>query len=1025
MATPIVPLSAYPLIQNARVFTPGRIQSRPAIVKLTNSIFSPNSYAHSVRRLNDNTVSESTFIVGVSNGIYFSETVLTEFVLTQILGSGFSGNPLSLIPFEPPSTPSPWMYGMDLTYGGFKVNVSGTIYAQGIAPPLNPPTATFPGPPSYQVIDLFNEAAPGNWTWNDVTTPAITQSQIVNITIESISYDNGNTGWATIYPSANLPGSLGEGVFLTIGTGSNQETAFLDSVLTSLTSSTIASISYDSGNTGLCTIIPASNGFVPAIDQLIGVNIGNPTGEYVPVESIQINPAGQVLIQTFTENTHNPGEPLTGVKDSLRLFLQNTHVAGEAISAYAFDFTVTDGTSTTDLFSELIALDLALIQNRPQQTTDTVSIWINLNAPSYVTHFIVEFDVDPMTNNFTENYYSYDAVSEVSAFTANTWNQVSIPISSFSRTGSASTNWENVAAVGISVTASGIGGAGTLDISVMAFSLYGQYGPDQGSGQLYQYVQRYRSSTTGATSNPGPANRPGVAPSGESVVVTGIPATDPQVDTADFFRIGGTLTDFLLVGSSPCGLTVVPQVVDDFMDLDLDDAEELETDNDQPFTVPGLPASGLCNVEGYTVGRLLPGDNFNPDWPQGTGIFINGIANTLYQQPNSLGTEIVLNSPAGSQTNVPWSVPEPDLLSQPMQVMFGPYGEGNAGLTLFACGNNDNAGTLFWTNGNNADAAGSANNLAITSPSEPLMNGGVFADQPFVFSIKRLFRLVPNFSTDAEGNPIGGFLAYDEGSGYGLFSPWAMCVGPKIYYFAGDSIRENVLGGISVSITDPDISLLFPHGESPGIAIQIGTVTIYPPNLSQPDSLRLSWGNSHLFFDYLDTIGNKTTLVWNPVTRTWSLDTFSPGSLIHYWDESEESFDIVMGGYDGNLWTYSATSTLDQPFLLRMPVRGDQGTYLGCRDLYLAAALAQNSTVIVNVDGVDYTVPVNATPSGGYQRNFYNLPDLKGQAWSFGITSGGYAEVYLKDSEAHMKQWSEKAFKMVQPYRALDAETKP
>lgn len=1009
----IVSLGAYPLLQNCRVYTPGRIQARPGLASYATAA-GANTPLHTVRRLNDFTVPDWTYICGIGFGLYFGKATLT------IIGfPAFSGNPLSIIPFEPPSTPSPWAYIMDSISGGKKVNVSGTLYNQGIAPPLNPPEVSL-GPPSYQIIDLFNEAVPGLWVVSG-TASALTESPTgrINTTITEILYSSGTTGPASVIPEVNPADS-----FVTVGSGIGAENVIIQLSTGAPSPSTIQTITYASGSTGLCMILPVATSFTLAVGQLILINSGGGNQEYVIVLSFQYTGAGIPQFTCVTVNTHIATESLTPIGTTL-FFFENTHVNGDPITAGYFGFTVGTGTG---LLSQTAGFDLAQIQNRPQQTTDTIQLQVWIDVPTNVTSFDLLFDVDPMTNNFSVNYYSATVV--VSGFTASTWETVSVAISLFTPNGpltGSSQTWANVAAIGIQATVTG-----TTNIRVSGLNIQGQYGPDStaSGATTYQYVYRYRSSVTGARSNASPANRFGITVVNNSVAVVGSVAVDPQVDTADFFRLGGTLTNFLYIGSSPCSLTVIPEIIDDYADVDIASAEILETDNDQPFTVSGLPASGACSADGFLVTRLF-GAFFNPQWPQGTEIIVGGIPTTLYSQPVKNGSVYTLQTvdSLGVMTNVMFQVPQPVLLDQPMQVMFGRYGEGNAGITMFACGNTLNAGTLFWTNGNNADSAGSANNLQITSPSEPLMNGGVFADQPFVFSIKRLFRLVPNFATDALGNPIGGFLAYDEGSGYGLFGPWALAVGPKIYYLAGDasSIRENVLGGSSVSITDPDISLLFPHGESAAVPVQIGGVVVQPPNFTLQSKLRLSWGNSHLYFDYIDVNGSNTSLVWNPVTRTWGLDTGSFGIVTHYADEAIGVDSLLAGGANGILYEFTSAATLDSQFNFKMPQVGDQGTYLLCRDLYLGAAISSGSgaEIVINVDGVDYTIPASSTTSNGYQRVFMNLPDLKGQVWSWGFSASGPAEIYLKDTQAHIKQWADKDFKFAQPFRNLEYEVKP
>ncbi len=979
---------------------PSRVQSRPGLTSLVG--VGTSAIVHSIKRLNDQTASDYTRIVGAGTKLYFGKGSLAQ------IDTGYSGNPLSMVAFEPAVSPSPWIYIMDGTKGGRKVNVAGTVYAQGIAPPLAAPTVVN-GPPSFQIIDLFSGSPPGKWVVSG-TASTIVNGPVLSTTILKISYDTGNFGWASVVPTGTTYAvTPGAGSFMTVGTGATQETVIITSAQAALSPTTIGSITYDSGSTGLCTIYPAA-AFAVVPGQEVIIN----SGEGVFVISIGTDTVGNFYFRTSTALNHSPGESLASPNYTLRCYLDYTHSVGEAIAAGLFAWDVAVGTG---LLSELVSFDLAVIEGRPQQSTDVVSFWINSNGPTLVSNLRIEFDVDASINDFSTNYYYADV--DISGFSIGIWTLVSVPISGFTRVGAGAGTWANVAAVGIALTVS----SSSVYTLITGLSINGQYGPNStvAGASGYTYVQRYRSAALGVKSNPGPAIRPAISVDNQSLVVIGTVSPDPQVDTVDFFRLGGTSTAFLYIASAPNSGT--PQILDVFGDLDIASAEQLETDLYQPFPVPGLPVSGVCNVSGYAV-TWVSGSKFNTSWPLGTGILINGIANTLYSQP-TVNTACVLQDAMGVLNNVSFSVPNPILMAQPMTVMFGIYGEGNAGLTLFGVGNSLNAGTLFWTNGNDADSADVANSLQITSPSEALMNGGVYADQPFVFSIKRLFRLVPNFATDANGNPLGGYLAYDEGSGYGLAAPWALCVGPRIYYYAGDSIRESTLGGVSESITDPDLALLFPHGESAGVAVQIGGVTIYPPDPTQTARLRLSFHNSHLFFDYIDTQSNATTLCWNPITRSWGLDTSSMGLVCHYLDEAQGSTLLLAGGADGNVYEYSNAAALDEPFVLKMPTRGDGWTFLQSREIYFALAMATTGSIIINVDGVDYSTSIPATAGGAYARAYYNLPSLKGQAWSWGVTSSGATEIYTKDTMAMVKEWAAKEYKPDEIFRDLNRQVKP
>src|SRR5208282_44857 len=102
----------------------------------------------------------------------------------------------------------------------------------------------------------------------------------------------------------------------------------------------------------------------------------------------------------------------------------------------------------------------------------------------------------------------------------------------------------------------------------------------------YRYV--YRSSATGATSNPSPES----AQSTISVLVNNVvatPSTDPQVDKIDFYRLDSGLDNFTYVGTGPNSSAAFS---DSLLDSDVSSNPILEFDNYEPFPSIDLPAGG-------------------------------------------------------------------------------------------------------------------------------------------------------------------------------------------------------------------------------------------------------------------------------------------------------------------------------------------------------------------------------------------------------------------------------------------------
>lgn len=128
------------------------------------------------------------------------------------------------------------------------------------------------------------------------------------------------------------------------------------------------------------------------------------------------------------------------------------------------------------------------------------------------------------------------------------------------------------------------GGPGNLNSSVAG-------------GTVYDWRATYRSSSTGAESNPSPVQS-GLALTNEQASISVTASTDPQVDEIRLYRRGGTLG----VGSSESFWTlsftapnVSGNVIDNNADSTIAANEILSLDRDVPFT--SIDAAGNTNFE--------------------------------------------------------------------------------------------------------------------------------------------------------------------------------------------------------------------------------------------------------------------------------------------------------------------------------------------------------------------------------------------------------------------------------------------
>src|SRR5207248_4606080 len=141
-------------------------------------------------------------------------------------------------------------------------------------------------------------------------------------------------------------------------------------------------------------------------------------------------------------------------------------------------------------------------------------------------------------------------------------------------------------------------------------------------------------------------------------------------------------------------------------------------------------------------------------------------------------------------------------------------------------------GVLFLTNGNDPDSASDTLQIEVSSPSEPLVNGGIYVGMPFVFSSELLYQLYPNIGL--QGTQL--FIPRKVLNSQGLFARWALAIGRFIYALGKDGIYKTDLSSYT-SITNDDLALLFPHDGQPGQPITLGTTTINPPDMTQTAKL--------------------------------------------------------------------------------------------------------------------------------------------------------------------------------------------
>lgn len=730
----------------------------------------------------------------------------------------------------------------------------------------------------------------------------------------------------------------------------------------------IQSIYYYAGTTGRCVVTPASLAPVSgaAGTSLYEQNLlsGLRRGALVQIGSeiclvldVTTGPSGNVCFETTTQTTHTTADLLTGVA-AISIF--GPAATGQAITSDDIIFSVGAGLGSV---TSPISANPFVSDDFSFQPEDYIHMSVNIDNPANLTEMKVLFDVGDST--FTRNYYYYsvrqnDIVAGISnqltqlgvaqlvsqrasidqeqavesgnqGFTSSSaqtatgesqWSEILFPINALTRVGNDQTkSLQNVNAFQIFFNC-----ADGINVQFNSLSVIGGYSPDVGQvGAPYQYIIRPRSSVTGAKGNPSPAMRYGVT-SRRGQVSVYIPTAyaDPQADTFDIFRFGGSLTAYTFIGQVPIGST--NQFLDTYEDGEIVSSEQIDYENFQPWPTIDRPFSATATVSGTTA---IVSPSTSPSAPQPFGNILRYLPGNLVQiqqQVYTLWTRpILINATqflfqfvenAGSNSGATdITIYEPAMAHQILPYLWGPTEEGG---NIFGCGDPLRPGFVYFSKNFNPDAAPDNYNLELCPPSEPLLGGEVLNGNSYVASTDRWWQLRPSFGGVQQYSP------QEAPVGRGLAAPYGHCSdGTRIYFVAKDGIYVTS-GGPGRSLTDNDYYNIFPHDGIAGQNFTYNGVTNFAPDYGRSETFRLTYCDSYLYFDYQDATGTPRNLVFDVRHEGWSSDVClgGLGASAHYGIEQQEGSlnlsDVtygllVVGGADGNLYKQTE-GTIDDTF---------------------------------------------------------------------------------------------------------------
>src|SRR5271157_2666566 len=892
-----VPPGKFPYAQNLRAYLRDSVTSRAT--QDSSVVQMDSGPVHSLRRLNDSTPAGPSggFILvgGVAGGLYANST--------GVDGS-FSGNPLSLVPFRPNASVQPWMYVGDSVKMD-KVRSDGLCYKMGIAEPQSAPVIT--GTPISSVISLLGPVTV--YVWNAANGEP--------------SSTNGNT-----FFWRNPTDTAGRGPIETIATAA---------LVTSGNS-----LSFDEG------VSPAGSYAIPVKWAQYTVNVGT------------VSTAGVNV-------TWDSGDQFTNIVAGQKVIIaaiQYTVAVSPAPTNTTFSVTSSAGTQTGVNYYAAVP-DGTVPLYQPALASEGYVF----NAAVLATLYI------PAPGNYT---ISVDFVNDIIYGIGNsgtglaTWTN-NAPISNAGQTKTVVNAYPLLPRT-MSIDGNGYSyGSGSV---VVNFSQAGNYpleinwnyGNTQHSVPSRilwlhvnglsvpplpatpitsaQYRYTYRGSATGATSNPSPSSPVQVlAVIANSLVAS--PSSDPQVDKIDFYRDDLGLLQFTYVGTGP---NTSAAFSDTLLDTDVAANPVLEFDNYEPFPSIDLPRKGIVNVSGG-VAAWVSGDQFNIRWLPGTVIIVGTVAYTLDKRPTSVtqltatnvenvaGIEIVVPLTDGS--GLTYEIAEPILAAQPLPYMWGPTD--NVAFA-FAVGDPLRPGTLYWSKGNNLDAAPDTNQQDVTSPSEPLQNGCITNGIGLVFSTERAFLIYPNFfnALATVQETVGATWTLQESiSTRGLYLPKCLAVdgGGNVFFRAKDGVMHSPGGQGAKSITDDDLYNLFSHEGKVPQPVTRGAFTVYPPDDTKPLAQRMNVANGYLYYDYLDATSTPRTLVYDIVAAGWVVDQYEYPAVLHILEEGAGINGVLLGCTDGKVRPLSDSGAEIGCAILLTPCEnaGDTRALKHWGDIYIEA----------------------------------------------------------------------------------------
>ena len=1139
------------LAANVRAYLKGGFALRNALSdEIISALPTP---IHTIRRLNDSTPngpsSGYSLVIGAGTYLYVWNSTIG---LVKV-AEGLTGNPVSMVPFRPNTSPQPWMYIADSAVAGavtlitkylingdavnfpsngmMKVRSDGLCYKMGLKEPQVAPivstsntnepfgggsgnllATTIPWTNHAGLNTSYNFGESNGFPGTDGTAPFIINCENANyITISALTGVANINGNAAATPTTLGPSpssSTNPGHYIqAMGTGA-----------TPPATATVVTGAFTDGN-GNVVPVGVAPLYIPSVVD-VGAIIGVTNGITVPYGAV----AFQIGINS-TGNTFNSNSgaflltgyvttlalpPVTAILGSLTAYYWGDSPTSGPVGAYIWKNPDDPGgsgptRSTSDAIGSTTgnsfifdATFTAGIPGLPGVGSPSLPMeWTVLNPQSVATGTNPVFSApitNPYTTNTSFNNFNWCLTGNIYFPAAGDYTFVitnhddfiwgiggGVKFVSITTSGSGETSATGLSGSGQTITVvnglallprgnytSGLGGnyqQSTVVVSVPAAGIYPiefDYDYWYHSGRIFlvegsampsgsptiipplpsavredtQYKGVYRSSATGAPSNPGPGSAVEAVPVTSNTISMPY-SNDPQADVCDYYRIDSVTSDYTYVNTGPNdglggtigGVVYNTPVTDSLTDTELG-TKLLDYSNYEPFPSIDLPQKGTCDVSGGVItwvsGGAIGGTatGFNPRWLEGTTILIGSptsLAYTFISRPVS-NTITIPEVPDG--TDLAYEIEQPILANQPMPYMWGP--SDNIPFAL-AVGDTLRQGTLYWSAAGNLDAAPDTNQQDLTDPSEALVSGLLTGGKSFVATIRRAIAVVPNFFNalaTATGTSGSTWSVRTTSINRGLFIPRCFCVsgGGLVYFRVDDGIHISPNGLASKSITDDTLYPLFSHEGSVPTSITRSGITIIPPNDALPELHKFTYQNGYMYYDYPGPDGQSCTLVYDEAAKGFIWDAYSVSATIHAADEGESTQGILVGCSDGTVRQLTAEGTETVAGTVLTPAFGAEsfGHFFEVTVEYLSAATVALSFIAADSGNGSYGPnPLTLPATGSTPTKYTTKVSANKFQWMQAkfVSTDPEMQVYIEGFAVAFKPWgSTGPFQAVQPF---------